>query len=73
MFKFNYSKYNPRGLISGGSLYMEGVFRFKSWFLNVLGLIHGGVYYQNFTVCQSGFQLNIQVFAWFGGGEGVTL
>ena len=30
---------------------MEGVFRFKSWFLNAPGLIHGGVYYRNFTVC----------------------
>ena len=29
---------------------MEGVFRFKSWFLNARGLIHGGVYYRNFTV-----------------------
>ena len=53
MFEFNYSKYNPRGLIfgdGGGGLYMEGVFRFKSWFLNAPGLIHGGVYYRNFTV-----------------------
>ena len=25
---------------------MEGVFRFKSWFLNTLGLIHGGAYTQ---------------------------
>ena len=49
MFKFNYSKYNPRGLISGGGLDMEGVFRFKSWFLNAPGLIHGGAYYR--TVC----------------------
>ena len=30
---------------------MEGVFRFKSWFLTARGLIHGGVYYRNFTVC----------------------
>ena len=29
---------------------MEGVFRFKSWFLNAPGLIHGGVYYRNFTI-----------------------
>ena len=29
---------------------MEGVFRFKSWFLKAQGLIHGGPYYQNFTV-----------------------
>ena len=29
---------------------MEGVFRFKSWFLNAPGLIHGGAYYRNFTV-----------------------
>ena len=52
MFKFNYSKYNPPGLIfgGGGGLYMEGVFHFNSWFLNALGLIHGGAYYQNFTV-----------------------
>ena len=26
-----------------GSLYMEEVFRFKSWFLNAPGLIHGGI------------------------------
>ena len=27
MFKLNYSKYNPRGIFSGGGdLYMEGVF-----------------------------------------------
>ena len=30
---------------------MEGVFRFKSWFLNAPGLIHGGAYYRNFPVC----------------------
>ena len=29
---------------------MEEVFRFKSWFLNAPGLIHGGAYYRNFTV-----------------------
>ena len=29
---------------------MEGVFHFKSWFLNVPGLTPGGAYYQNFTV-----------------------
>ena len=29
---------------------MEGVLRFKSWFLNAPGLIHGGAYYRNFTV-----------------------
>ena len=29
---------------------MEGAFRFKGWFLNALGLIHGGAYYRNFTV-----------------------
>ena len=29
---------------------MEGVFHFKSWFLNAPGLIHGGAYYRNFTV-----------------------
>ena len=29
---------------------MEGVFRFKNWFLKALGLKHGGAYYQNFTV-----------------------
>ena len=33
-----------------GSLYIEGVFRFKIWFLNAPGLIHGGAYYRNFTV-----------------------
>ena len=33
-----------------GDLYMEGVFRFKSWILNTPGLIHGGTYYRNFTV-----------------------
>ena len=39
-----------RGLIFGRGLYMEGVFRFKSSFLNTPGLIHGGAYYRNFTV-----------------------
>ena len=29
---------------------MEGVFCLKSWFLNALGLVHGGAYYRNFTV-----------------------
>ena len=29
---------------------MEGVLCFKSWFLDALGLIHGGAYYRNFTV-----------------------
>ena len=29
---------------------MEGVFRFKSWFLNAPGPVHGGAYYRNFTV-----------------------
>ena len=29
---------------------MEGIFRFKSWFLNAPGFIHGGAYYRNFTV-----------------------
>ena len=29
---------------------MEGVFCFKSWFLNAPGLIHCGAYYRNFTV-----------------------
>ena len=29
---------------------MEEVFRFKIWFLNALGLIHGGAYYWNFMV-----------------------
>ena len=53
LFKFNYSKYNPRGLIfRGRGLYMEGVFRFKSWFLNAPGLIYCGAYYRNFTVCR---------------------
>ena len=61
MFKFNYSKYNPEGLVFGGLflgayfcggfyLYMEVVFHFKSWFLNATGLIHDGAYYQNFMV-----------------------
>ena len=29
---------------------MEGVFRFKSWFLNAPRLIHGGAYYRNSAV-----------------------
>ena len=33
-----------------GSLYMEGVFHFKHWFLDAPGLIHGGAYYRNITV-----------------------
>ena len=49
MFEFNYSKYNPGGE-GGEGLYMEGVFRFKSWFLNAPGLIHSRAYYRNFTV-----------------------
>ena len=28
---------------------MEGVFRFKSWFLNAPGFIHRGTYYRTFT------------------------
>ena len=28
---------------------MDGVFHFKSWFLNALGLLHSGAYYRNFT------------------------
>ena len=31
-------------------LYMEGTFRFKSWFLNAPELMHGGACYRNFTV-----------------------
>ena len=52
MFKFNYSKYNPRrGLIFGGGGLIHGrSFRFKSWFPNTLGLIYSGAYYRNFTV-----------------------
>ena len=42
----------PWGLFSGGGgLFMEGVFHFKSWFLNISGLIHSGAYYRNLTVC----------------------
>ena len=55
MFKFNHSKYNPRGgaYFRGEGLLLEGVSPFKSWFLNAPGLIHGGAYYRNFTpVCQ---------------------
>ena len=37
MFRFNYLKYNPRGL------YMERIFRFKSWFLNAPGLYTEGL------------------------------
>ena len=29
---------------------MAGVFRFKSWFLNFSGFIHGGAYYRDFMV-----------------------
>ena len=55
MFRLNLIIQNitPGGLFSrgeGGGLYIEGVFRFKSWFLNAPGLIHGEAYYQNFTV-----------------------
>ena len=34
---------------------MEGVFRFKTWFLNAPELIHGGAYYQNFMLYQFKF------------------
>ena len=38
---------------------MEGAsFRFKSWLLNAPGLIHGGAYYQNFTVFTYDSQLS---------------
>ena len=38
----------------GGSLHMEGVFRFKSWFLNAPVLIHGEAYNRYFTVFTPG-------------------
>ena len=60
MFKFDYPKYNPPGAYFREGLYMEGVFRFKSWFLNAPGLIHGGAYYRNFTV----FQENVDLTHW---------
>ena len=46
LFEFlnqNYSGSNPRSLFLGGGgyLYMEEVYRFKNWFLNAPGLIHG--------------------------------
>ena len=41
---------------------MEGVFHFKSWLLNAPELIHGGVYYRNFTVCLSQLYYNIPSF-----------
>ena len=34
---------------------MEGVFRFKRWFVNAPGLIHGWAYYRNFTVLHFDF------------------
>ena len=49
MFKLNYSKYSLQGMIyiffggGGGGLYMEGLFQFKSWFLNALGLYTVGL------------------------------
>lgn len=45
-------------LFSLGDLYVEGVFRVKSCFLNAPGLIHGGAYYWNFTV-SNGFCNNV--------------
>ena len=36
---------------------MEGVFRFKIWFLNAPVLIHGGAYYRNFKVCHKWVQV----------------
>ena len=36
---------------------MEGVFRFKSWFLNAPGLIHGEAYYWNFMVYRLGYMI----------------
>ena len=53
MFKFNYSKYTepPGAYFRGGGLYIENVFRFKSWFLNAPGDLYTvGAYYRNFTV-----------------------
>ena len=38
---------------------MEGVFPFKSWFLNAPGLIHGGAYCRNFTVYISICKLSV--------------
>ena len=57
---------------------MEGVFRFRSWFLNAPGLIHSGAYYRNFTVCLSQLYYNILSFLFcfnlrfpvIGGGGG---
>ena len=40
---------------------MEGVFRFKSWFLNAPGHIHGGAYYWNFTVSIHYIRLYIEI------------
>ena len=42
----------PEAYFREGGLYMEGVFCFKSWFLNAPGLTYSGAYYWNFTVCE---------------------
>ena len=52
MLKFNYSKYNPRGLIFGGAYTWKEFSFSESWFLNAPGLIHGGAHYRDFTVCR---------------------
>ena len=59
-----YSKYNPRGIILWGLYNMEGVFRFKSWFLNAPGLVHGGAYFRNFTLLSNlqSFQTVVTTF-----------
>ena len=44
MLELSYSKYNPPETYFQGGLYMEGVFHFKSWFLNASELIHGEAY-----------------------------
>ena len=45
MFKFNYSKYNPRGIIFGGGGLIHGRnFPFQKVFPKRPGLINGGAY-----------------------------
>ena len=48
MFKLNYSKYNPRGLIFGGLIHGRS-FPFQKLVPKRPRVIHGEAYYRNFT------------------------
>ena len=56
MFKFNYSKYKPQGLIFGEAYTWKEFSVSKVRFLNAPGLIHDGAYYRNFMVYSDGME-----------------